>query len=238
MVSAKPRRQSKKQVQLFLSHTKKDKDFCDRFDNIAARVGIKVFRSEFSDLEKPNWHAIRIEMNRSRAMFLLVGKELTKRHDSSISEGGGASWDFTQNWISFEIGLACQIGIDVWVVCEDMNINFPVPYLNNYVHDPILPTLPISRHLWEKIFRLYQKRQRIPLFRPRMFRCRECGAKFNLHTIVPKGMMLKCPTCLKSMQFSKGWLRRFSPTEANLREMVQTSDEFAKYVQQLQMSTQ
>ena len=44
-----------------------------------------------------------------------------------------SSWEYTQNWIAFEIGVACDKGIDVWVICDDESINFPVPYLNNYL---------------------------------------------------------------------------------------------------------
>jgi hypothetical protein len=39
--------------QLFLSHTKLDKDFLNRFDNAAARVGLKLYRSEFENIKAP-----------------------------------------------------------------------------------------------------------------------------------------------------------------------------------------
>lgn len=46
-------------IQLFMSHTKLDKNFCDRFDIMAARVGVKVFRSEFEKIKPPAWSTIK-----------------------------------------------------------------------------------------------------------------------------------------------------------------------------------
>lgn len=42
-------------VQLFMSHTKLDENFCDKFDRAAARVCVKVFRSEFEEIKPPAW---------------------------------------------------------------------------------------------------------------------------------------------------------------------------------------
>jgi len=50
--------------QIFLSHTKQDKDFCDYFDSICARVGIQAFRSEFETIEPPAWATIRVNVKR------------------------------------------------------------------------------------------------------------------------------------------------------------------------------
>lgn len=65
-------------VQLFMSHTKLDKKFCDKFDIAAARVGVKVFRSEFEEIKPPAWQTIKKAMDASSAMFLLVGKKLVE----------------------------------------------------------------------------------------------------------------------------------------------------------------
>ena len=35
---------------VFVSHTKRDAEFCDAFDRVCARVGIRAFRSEFEKL--------------------------------------------------------------------------------------------------------------------------------------------------------------------------------------------
>ena len=116
-------------TRVFLSHTKFDKDFCDKFDNICSNVGMKRFRSEFSEIVKPPWRTIKEQLGKSRALFLLVGNELVNHQASQYNP----DWRFTQNWISYEVGIAHQLNIDVWVVCDSVQINFPVPYFNNYV---------------------------------------------------------------------------------------------------------
>lgn len=61
-------------TQIFVSHTRLDKQTYDKFDVAAARVGIKVFRSEYETLVPPAWKTIRDEIERSSALFLLVGQ--------------------------------------------------------------------------------------------------------------------------------------------------------------------
>ncbi len=119
---------------VFMSHTKLDYDFCNRFDVAAARVGIKVFRSEFEDIKPPAWKTIKSKIDKSSAMFLLIGKELMKAQKMEEQNNEKRkSWKHTQNWIAYEVGLACSKGIDVWVLCDyDVEMNFPVLYLNNY----------------------------------------------------------------------------------------------------------
>lgn len=116
-------------VKVFISHTKKDEKFCDIFDRACSRVGIAAFRSEFEEIEKPEWRTIRDEIRQSVALFFLVGEELVKFQE--IKEKN-QEWSYTRNWIAYEIGIACNREIDVWVLCDEVKINFPVPYFNNY----------------------------------------------------------------------------------------------------------
>lgn len=123
---------------IFLSHTKKDKEFCDWLDTrIFARIAqIKGFRSEFETVKEPGWQTIKDEINKSDALFFLVGKELVKSQSSPTKRENlhGGDWRYTQNWIAYEIGVACQKGIDVWAICDEgVEINFPMPYINNYL---------------------------------------------------------------------------------------------------------
>ena len=119
-------------VQIFVSHTKKDVAFCDKFDRIFAREEkLKAFRSEFEAIEPPAWKTITKAISNSAALVLLVGEGLVNSQKTTIQDG---DWKFTQNWIAFEIGVACQKGIDVWAVCDEgIKINFPMPYITNYV---------------------------------------------------------------------------------------------------------
>ena len=196
-------------VNVFMSHTKLDKRFCDRFDNAVARVGISAFRSEFETIEPPAWKTIKEQMELSSAMFLLVGRQLVKSQAASDkSPKSREEWKHTQNWIAYEVGLACEKGIDVWVLCEYRNvrINFPVPYFNNYALGLGGRKLAFIREVLEN----YSMEKNYPLGRwDRNISCpyRDCEAEFNLHTAIKKGGKLICPTCLKVMVFSGG----FSP---------------------------
>jgi hypothetical protein len=208
---------SHKPKQLFASHTKLDEDFCNRLDVVASRVGIKVFRSEFETLENPPWKSIKEAMLKSSALFLLVGKELTKAQSASeINPENKEKWKFTQNWIAYEIGLACQQGLDVWVVCDSISINFPVPYLNNYEVWGIDPKGKIQLEGYKTFLASYCEGMHYPIgmiYKNSKneeigitVKCPSCGAVFNLHSVLPKGMELPCPTCLRTLKFEAGWL--------------------------------
>ena len=109
--------------QVFVSHIQRDEQFCDLFDRACARAGIRAFRSEFETIASPAWQTIEQQVSRSQAIFLLVGEELVKSQVRA-----DPNWKYTQNWIAYEVGLACQRNIDVWVVCDaKVVINFPVP---------------------------------------------------------------------------------------------------------------
>ena len=201
-------------VQVFMSHTKLDKEFCDRFDIAAPRVGVRVFRSEFEDIKSPAWKTIKKQMDKSSAMFLLVGKELVKAQAmSGKSKKYRDEWKHTQNWIAYEIGLACQRGIDVWVVCdENVTLNFPVPYLNNYLvyglgaeEENGNGQIGFIRWVLEE----YSKKRKFALGRfNRDTKCpyENCGAEFNLHTELSPKVEIICPTCCQTIVFPKGWL--------------------------------
>lgn len=88
-------------AQIFLSHTKPDAGLCDYFDSICARVGISAFRSEFETITPPAWSTISNAIRQSVALFLLVGRELAAKQASH-----GIEWEYTQNWIAYEIGVS------------------------------------------------------------------------------------------------------------------------------------
>jgi hypothetical protein len=192
-----------KVAQIFESHSKLDEATCNRFDIIAAREGIKVFRSEYEAIKAPAWKTIKKEMKRSKALFLLVGPELVK-----AQEQGSTDWKFTQNWIAYEVGLACALRIDVWVLCDNVKINFPVPYFNNYSIGSLdakadsYKRIVLRKYLEGETFRLGYIANR-ECFCP----YKDCGAKFNLHTKMNAGDTTTCPTCLRTIHFPNGWLQ-------------------------------
>mgnify|MGYP000895428730 CR=1 FL=1 len=190
-----------KLVQVFVSHTKKDKEFCDTFDTVCARVGIKAFRSEFEDIPKPGWEKIKDEMNKSAALFFLIGNELVENQTKNEND-----WKYTQNWIAYEIGLACQRGIDVWVIIDDVKINFPIPYFNNYLPVSIKneESFKYLKGVLEHYLYKYRDReQNHPL--PVNANCNHCNMEFKLHANCPKGGKFQCPQCLENIYFPNGF---------------------------------
>lgn len=185
-------------TRVFLSHTKLDKDFCDKFDNICSNVGMKRFRSEFAEIDKPPWRTIKEQLGKSRALFLLIGKELVNRQASQYNP----DWKFTQNWISYEVGIAHQRNIDIWVVCDSVQINFPVPYFNNYVPFGLDPGA--SMGYMNAVLETYLRGLSFPISRKPdsiTLQCPSCSIQFNLHATLETEAVIICPHCLKGIEF-------------------------------------
>ncbi|MDP2920888.1 MAG: hypothetical protein Q8O12_00770 [Candidatus Omnitrophota bacterium] len=194
--------------QVFISHTQKDVEFCDKFDAVCVRVGIKVFRSEFETIVPPAWGAIKNGINNSVALFLLVGKELVKNQSEKNNE-----WNYTQNWISYEIGVACQLGIDVWAICDDVLINFPMPYINNYM--TVSLGRPDAFTYMRRVLENYDSDRtfKYPYASPEEgntgIYCGydNCKMEFNLHVALSPEARIICPQCLRPLILSEGHLR-------------------------------
>ena len=194
---------------IFVSHTRKDKIFCDKFDTIFARKGIDAFRSELEYISPPAWLTIKKEISNSIALFFLVGRYFFSSQASNLQQ-----WKYTQNWIAYEIGLACQRGIDVWVICDkNIPINFPMPYINNY-----FPNFDVEkmRHEMGYMLDIYNGDSNFsspsysgdintnitcPYF--------NCKGKYNLHMDFTSSLKptffkrIKCPQCLKYLAVRK-----------------------------------
>jgi len=196
----------RKETKIFISHTKKDKKFCDEFDNAVARVGIPSFRSEYEHIEKPAWKRINHEINESIAFFLLVGEELVNSQESNDEK-----WRYTQNWIAYEVGVAAHAGKDLWVICDKVSINFPIPYVNNYLISGVKDES--SFDYIRTVLKNYKKGYNYPcpLTYPEIpfdFRVvcphDDCKLEFNLHNRVKEGGAINCPACLKRIKFEDG----------------------------------
>ena len=189
--------------QIFLSHTRQDIEFVNIVSRSCTDAGLFPYRAEFNDLERPEWKSIKKEMQKSCALILVGGRKLVdsqNKHDNS--------WHYTQNWIAYEIGLAHQLGIDVWVVCDNLDINFPVPYLNNYFVNN-LKNAEIYRYFVDKLkFYVDYPRQPFPLIsgtKRYLMECPYCGNVYNLHLDVKESETIICPTCLQKIEFPKGF---------------------------------
>ena len=211
MKKEEEREMEHEEIMIFISHTKVDKEFCNRFDSACARAGIKSFRSELETITTPAWSSIREAIRKSCALFLLVGKELVRFQGSKDPELI-KKWRYTQNWIAFEIGVACERDEDVWVLCDDVLINFPVPYLNNYFPRGLGEGKTEAFEYIVKILKVYKQRGAFPVpyktmdehhnFLPMDYSvvCPRCAAKFNLQVYLEPRTQIICPQCLQAIR--------------------------------------
>lgn len=174
--------------QIFLSHSRRDRNLRAFFLSVFGVSSIQAKAVEFEEMEYPPWSFIKEEIAKSKAVFLLLGENVI---DKGI---------FTQNWISFEIGLACQMGKDVWVFEEKgTETTFPVPYLN-YYYQFAQDDGPYFRKIRE-ILEEYSKTDDKPFFESAGFTCPHdnCRIKFNyiLPTIPGK---FPCPACRQEIK--------------------------------------
>lgn len=129
--------------------------------------------------------------------FFLVGKELTKNQEEK-----SAGQEHIQNWIAYEIGLACQKDIDVQAICDQIVLNFPMPYINNYAQLNLRDegNAGFMRNVLEE----YKKGQTFSYpFQYENgtagFSCTPCGMYFNVHNTLGRGDKIRCPQCLKDL---------------------------------------
>ena len=191
-----------KDVQIFLSLSRLDKETSKRFDTIASKEDVTALKQEYeAQKNTPAWQTIRDALAASKALFLLVGPKLVE-----VKKNGGAEWNQIQSWMWYELGIAVALNLDVWVICDNkVVINFPVPYLNNYS----LGIETKANGYEAKVLRSYGEGSKFEFgySQSRRFFCpnKVCGARYNLHNVLQKGESIVCPTCLKPISFPKGW---------------------------------
>jgi hypothetical protein len=186
---------AQRRIQIFVSHSQYDRDIRASFDTVFARTGVRSVCMEFELIYPPAWQAIKNEIQNSATLFLLLGPNIR----SSIH---------TQNWVAFEVGLACALGRDVWVFEQDgSHIEFPIPYLTdymiynledanhfNYVRSIIEgyanPTYLLS-------FQDTRTQRNIPRGMPLTCPHQNCGSHYSLHTEVKS---LSCPSCRQQIE--------------------------------------
>ena len=180
---------------IFVSHSQHDADIRTSFDTIFARAGVRSVCMEFEEMYSPPWQHIRNEMIGSEAVFLLLGPNVS----SSI---------YTQNWIAFEVGLACALGKSVWVFEQEGSyIEFPIPYLTDYMiydlsdkaHFGYVRDVIQGYGRPPVIFGLGDPRTRrgIPHGIPVDCGNGNCMSTYELHT---RSKQFGCPSCRQTME--------------------------------------
>jgi hypothetical protein len=117
-----------KKDQIFISHSSKDKNEMQFFRTLFDDTNVKPVFMEFEKWSRnfnPNWCWIKEEIERSKALFVVLTKNITTR-------------TYTQNWVTYEIGVAasCRPPLPVFVFREE-DVDFPVPYLTWYSDEPV-----------------------------------------------------------------------------------------------------
>jgi len=188
---------AQRRIQIFVSHSQYDKDIRASFDTVFARTGVKSVCMEFEQISQlPAWQPIKNEIKASETVFLLLGPNIR----SSIH---------TQNWVAFEVGLACAYGKDVWVFEQDnSHIEFPIPYLTDYMiynlEDPnhfdyvrsiiegyANPTYVLPLNVDSRTKRNIPKGILVTC------QHQNCGSHYSLHTDVKS---FSCPSCRQQIE--------------------------------------
>jgi hypothetical protein len=174
--------------QIFVSHSRYDKDIRKDFNEIFGLAGVQSVCMEFENMQSPEWQEIKNAVHNSEAVFLLLGPNVNR----SIH---------TQNWIAFEVGLACAFNKRIWVfeqVCS--NVPFPIPYLTDYM---VYNLEEISHFNYGRsIIEAY--RQPDTLFVKRnipkgvLVNCPQCHSTFVMHTDMKA---FSCPSCRSEIEF-------------------------------------
>ncbi len=182
---------------VFISHSKDDPNLAF-FQNLFSQLKAKSVWMEFENISSPPFVSIRDMVNQSDAIFVLLSNYLIER-------------PYTNNWVSFEIGLAANsnlykdkdgklkaLGLDVWVFEPmDKNISYSVPYCTHYMKYQTIPEEVRSlRDRLEARSSDYEVGVRI------ICPNKDCGLSFvylSAHT-----KKLTCPACRKEMKLTDG----------------------------------
>jgi hypothetical protein len=188
-------------VQIFESISRQDKETNKRFDTVASKEAVTVYKAEYEALKAPTWQTIKDALQNSKALFFIVGPKLVEAKTK-----GGNEWSLIRGWISYEVGIALALNLDVWVICDNnVAINFPIPYINNYSLG--IETKPNGYEA--KVLRSYGEGAKFDFgySKNRRYYCpnKVCGAQFNLHNVLQKDESIVCPMCLRVLTFPNGW---------------------------------
>jgi len=106
---------------IFLSHSRLDSRIITIFNNTFTGTEVKPIFMEYENFVNPPWSAIKSSIESSSALFVLLSNSLRAS-------------DFTQNWVSYEVGIADEAHKEIWVF-EDINNQaiFPIPKVDHYV---------------------------------------------------------------------------------------------------------
>lgn len=169
-----------KQTDIFLIHSRRDTYPPNFFDKAGGKANVRLWEAEWFEMEGPPWVNLEKQIRKCKATFVLKGPNI-------------AASLYTSNWVSWEIGVAASIKMDVWVF-ESLRspVFMPIPYLTDYVvYDP-----DDSLHVAFVANLLESYGQGEPVFQGIPLDCASCYIHYNLHTAL-NGW--NCPACQRSV---------------------------------------
>ena len=106
--------------QIFISHSKEDKDIRVFFGDIFGKTKVEARFVEYEKYQPPAWNYIQQEINKSATLFVLLGRNVQQLAH-------------TQVWIGSETG-AVPPGKEVWVFEHLEQIcDVPIPNVHHYM---------------------------------------------------------------------------------------------------------
>jgi hypothetical protein len=190
--------------QIFVSHSRYDKDMISSFDRVFARTGVRSICMEFEQMNSPEWKEIKEAVQKSLATFVLLGPNINRNI-------------YTQNWVAFEVGLACATNKRVWVFQQKgSSVTFPIPYATDYMLYDNLEKKEVFDYVRKVIEGLAEEAQYfLPVGKSKQIptgtaiQCPECKGLFNFHCIdnslstiikLTTPIPSNCPLCCQQLK--------------------------------------
>ena len=173
--------------QVFMSHSRKDKNGRTFFDGLFSRENISSYWYSYEGPSPPHAERLKNCITRSVSVFVLLSQYMNDNL-------------YTLAWISYEVGAAYAAGKKIWVFHKlGDEITFPVPYVTAYIERPRSPLkkreVPYSNIVQYK-----------GQFSPESFNyglengllkitCANPDCKASYHVYIIKDHKFRCPVC-------------------------------------------
>jgi len=189
-----------------MSHSQKDAIVKQVFNEVFAKTGVKPIWMEYEKWSQrevePNWRWISryIRMLDTVGVFVLLTRNVINISDPKRTLA-------TQNWVAYEVGVASAGKPTKPVyVFRDEDVDFPVPYLTNYMPYSVTEVLTSDEKEWlspeyAKIVKDgYMRKVRSMIEDLKTgrecpapkYRCDKCLLSFHYHGT---SRSFKCPCC-------------------------------------------
>lgn len=177
---------------IFVSHSKHDTEMINFFTNITSRLGIQNHFIEWEELGQKN-PGIRIRdiitsnwVENVELIVVLLGENLANPPNQH----------YTQNWVSFEVGVAggCKKPV---LVLEEINhiTNYPIPYVTDFYqyqlnNDQDRRDIGL---IMQNIVEIWKQNKTAPKEISVQCQHSDCNAQFRLWKKYSKN--ITCPVC-------------------------------------------